>query len=99
MTQPNVLLVDDEPDILKLLEITLGRMELTTRSVGSLAAARSALEQQVPDLCLTDMRLPDGNGLTLIEHMQQHYPEVPVAMITAHGSVESAIEALKLGGF
>ena len=99
MTQPNVLLVDDEPDILKLLEITLGRMELQTRSVGSLAAARSALEQQVPDLCLTDMRLPDGNGLTLIEHMQQNYPEVPVAMITAHGSVESAIEALKLGAF
>ena len=99
MTQPNVLLVDDEPDILKLLEITLGRMELQTRSVGSLAAARSALEQQVPDLCLTDMRLPDGNGLTLIKHMQQNYPEVPVAMITAHGSVESAIEALKLGAF
>ena len=99
MTQPSVLLVDDEPDILKLLEITLGRMELSTRSVSSLAEAKSALKQQVPDLCLTDMRLPDGNGLTLIEHMQNNHPEVPIAMITAHGSVESAIEALKLGAF
>lgn len=99
MTQPSVLLVDDEPDILKLLEITLGRMELSTRSVSSLAEAKSALKQKVPDLCLTDMRLPDGNGLTLIEHMQNNHPEVPIAMITAHGSVESAIEALKLGAF
>jgi len=99
MTQPTVLLVDDEPDIVRLLEITLSRMELATRAAGSLAEAKAALAQKVPDLCLTDMRLPDGNGLTLIEYMQNHYPDVPVAMITAHGSVESAIEALKLGAF
>lgn len=99
MTQPTVLLVDDEPDIVRLLEITLSRMELNTKAAGSLAEAKAALEQTVPDLCLTDMRLPDGNGLTLIEYMQNNYPDVPVAMITAHGSVESAIEALKLGAF
>lgn len=99
MSQASVLLVDDEPDILQLLEITLGRMNLSTRSARSLGEARQLLEEATPDLCLTDMRLPDGNGLTLIEYMQSRYPEVPVAMITAHGSVESAIEALKLGAF
>ena len=99
MSQATVLLVDDEPDILQLLEITLGRMNLSTRSARSLGEARQLLEEATPDLCLTDMRLPDGNGLTLIEYMQSRYPEVPVAMITAHGSVESAIEALKLGAF
>ena len=99
MAKQTVLLVDDEPDILQLLEITLARMNLSTRRATNLAEARAALEEEAPDLCLTDMKLPDGNGLTLIEHMQARYPEVPVAMITAHGSVESAIEALKLGAF
>ena len=99
MSQATVLLVDDEPDILQLLEITLARMNLATRSARSLAEARQLLEESTPDLCLTDMRLPDGNGLTLIEYMQNRYPDIPVAMITAHGSVESAIEALKLGAF
>ena len=99
MKNPTVLVVDDEPDILQLLEITLSRMQLNTRKASSLAEAKTSLKNQVPDLCLTDMKLPDGNGLTLIEHMQNHFPDVPVAMITAHGSVESAIEALKLGAF
>lgn len=99
MTAPTVLLVDDEPDLLQLLEITLARMNLSTRRATNLQEAKAALEEFTPDLCLTDMKLPDGNGLTLIEHMQQHCPDVPVAMITAHGSVESAIEALKLGAF
>mgnify|MGYP002280010086 FL=1 len=92
-------MVDDEPDILQLLEITLSRMQLSTRKASSIAEAKASLKAQTPDLCLTDMKLPDGNGLTLIEHMQNDYPDVPVAMITAHGSVESAIEALKLGAF
>ena len=99
MNRPTVLLVDDEPDILQLLEITLARMNLSTLRATTLAEARAHLETRTPDLCLTDMKLPDGNGLTLIEFMQQICPEVPVAMITAHGSVESAIEALKLGAF
>jgi len=99
MTKPTVLVVDDEPDILQLLEITLSRMQLSTRKASSIAEAKASLKAQTPDLCLTDMKLPDGNGLTLIEHMQNDYPDVPVAMITAHGSVESASEALKLGAF
>ena len=99
MKNPTVLVVDDEPDILQLLEITLSRMQLTTLKASSLSEAKASLKNQTPDLCLTDMKLPDGNGLTLIEHMQNHFPDVPVAMITAHGSVESAIEALKLGAF
>lgn len=99
MAGQTVLLVDDEPDILQLLEITLARMNLSTRRATNLAQARALLDEFTPDLCLTDMKLPDGNGLTLIEHMQSRCPEVPVAMITAHGSVESAIEALKLGAF
>ena len=99
MTKSTVLVVDDEPDILQLLEITLSRMQLSTRKASSIAEAKASLKAQTPDLCLTDMKLPDGNGLTLIEHMQNDYPDVPVAMITAHGSVESAIEALKLGAF
>lgn len=99
MAGQTVLMVDDEPDILQLLEITLARMNLNTIRAGSIAEAETALAAQTPDLCLTDMKLPDGNGLGLIQHIQVHYPDVPVAMITAHGSVESAIEALKLGAF
>lgn len=99
MSSPTVLLVDDEPDILQLLEITLQGMGLNTRTAMTLAAAQAALNAEKPDLCLTDMRLPDGSGLTLIEALQGQYPDVPVAMITAHGTVESAIEALKLGAF
>lgn len=99
MTRACVLLVDDEPDLLTLLEMTLARMDLDTRSASTLAEARASLEAQTPDLCLTDMKLPDGNGLELIAEIQQRYPDLPVAMMTAHGSVETAIEALKLGAF
>ncbi|EED34904.1 two component, sigma54 specific, transcriptional regulator, Fis family [Luminiphilus syltensis NOR5-1B] len=93
------MLVDDEPDILRLLEITLARMNLSTLRATNLADAYELLRQHEPDLCLTDMKLPDGNGMSLIEHIQTHYPTIPVAMITAHGSVEAAIDALKLGAF
>ena len=99
MTRPCILLVDDEPDLLTLLQMTLSRMELDSITAGTLTEAREALTQRQPDLCLTDMKLPDGNGLELIAEIQQRYPELPVAMMTAHGSVETAIEALKLGAF
>ncbi len=94
-----VLLVDDEPDILQLLEIALARMNLNTVSAKTLKEAMALLATSKPDLCLTDMRLPDGNGLQLVEHVQQLDREVPVAVITAHGSVEAAIDSLKLGAF
>ena len=99
MSAQRVLIVDDEPDIRELLEITLGRMGLETYSAATLGEAQASLGRETPDLCLTDMKLPDGNGITLVEHMQRDCPEVPVAMITAHGSVETAISALKAGAF
>lgn len=97
--QPTALVVDDEPDIRELLEITLGRMGIDTVAADNLAAARTALASHQFDLCLTDMRLPDGNGIELVEHIQKNYPDTPVAVITAHGSMEAAISALKAGAF
>ena len=99
MLKPTVLLVDDEPDLLTLLQVTLARMDLETDTAETVSAARAALARNTPSLCLTDMKLPDGTGLELIAHIQQQYPNVPVAMMTAHGSIETAIEALKLGAF
>ncbi|MDY1018596.1 sigma-54 dependent transcriptional regulator [Pseudomonas coleopterorum] len=94
-----ILIVDDEPDIRELLEITLGRMKLETRSARDVAEAREWLGRESFDLCLTDMRLPDGTGLELVHFIQQRYPQVPVAMITAFGSLDTAINALKAGAF
>lgn len=94
-----VLIIDDEPDIRELLDITLGRMGLDTRTCGSLQEARTLLSQYHFNLCLTDMRLPDGDGLTLVREIQERYPQLPVAVITAHGSTETAIAALKSGAF
>ena len=99
MVKQQILIVDDEPDIRELLEITLSRMGKETRSAEDLNGARNLLASDSFDLCLTDMRLPDGNGIELIRHISQNYPETPVAMITAHGNMESAIEALKAGAF
>jgi two-component system response regulator PilR (NtrC family) len=96
---PQVLIVDDEPDIRELLEITLQRMQLETSSAADIAEAKIKLANQRFDLCLTDMKLPDGNGLELIKHIQKECPETPVAMITAFGSVDIAINALKEGAF
>ncbi len=93
------LIVDDEPDIRELLEITLGRMGIETRSAENLAEAVELLESDEFDLCLTDMQLPDGNGLQLVEHINEHRPQLPVAMITAFGSMDTAIAALKAGAF
>ncbi|MBE9540359.1 MAG: sigma-54-dependent Fis family transcriptional regulator [Proteobacteria bacterium] len=99
MTQQSVLIVDDEPDIRELLDITLARMGLETHCAATLGEAIEKVAEIQPSLCLTDMRLPDGNGITLVEHIQEHFPHIPVAMITAHGSVETAISALKAGAF
>ena len=93
------LIIDDEPDIRELLEITLGRMKLDTRSARNLKEARECLAREHYDLCLTDMRLPDGTGLELVQLIQQQYPHMPVAMITAYGSLDTAISALKAGAF
>jgi two-component system, NtrC family, response regulator PilR len=99
MSKPAVLVVDDEPDLCELLSITLQRMDLSPRTANSVAAAQRSLKTEQFDLCLTDMQLPDGDGLELVEWMQQHTPSVPVAVITAHGNMETAVRALKLGAF
>lgn len=99
MSKATVLIVDDEPDIRELLGITLSRMDLGSSSAASISEAQRLLGSERFDLCLTDMNLPDGNGLSLVEWMQEHAPQVPVAVITAHGNVESAVRALKLGAF
>lgn len=104
MSQHLALIVDDEPDIRELLDITLGRMGIETRAAENLDQARALLEasvaaSQVFHLCITDMRLPDGSGIELVEHIQRHYPNLPVAVITAHGNMELAISTLKAGAF
>jgi two-component system response regulator PilR (NtrC family) len=97
--QPTVLVVDDEPDLLELVTLTLSRMNLKTRTAADLVTARRLLRAERFDLCLTDMRLPDGDGLDLVAWIQENHAAVPVAVITAHGNVESAVRALKLGAF
>jgi two-component system response regulator PilR (NtrC family) len=99
MAPPTVLIIDDEPDLVELVSLTLGRMQLETAAAGTVAEARAILGTRRFDLCLTDMRLPDGDGLDLLAWIQEQYPQLPVAVITAHGNVESAVRALKLGAF
>lgn len=93
------LIVDDEPDIRELLALTLSQLDLKVYEATNLAEAYGALKERHYDFCLTDMRLPDGDGLQLIEHIQATYPDLPVAMITAHGNTDIAVEALKKGAF
>ncbi len=93
------LIIDDEPDILELLDITLSRMGIKTVSAENISQAKALLNENSFDLCLTDMSLPDGNGIELIKYIQENVPRLPVAMITAHGNMEYAIEALKSGAF
>jgi two-component system, NtrC family, response regulator PilR len=99
MNKRYVLVVDDEADIRDLLELTLQRMGLETKTAGAVGAAKRLLEQQSFDLCLTDMRLPDETGLDLLSHISKQYPGLPVAVITAYGSTENAVAALKAGAF
>src|SRR5882672_7069172 len=95
----NVLVVDDEPDIRELLELTLVKMGLGVQSVGTLAEAKERLKSDRYDLCLTDMRLADGEGLELVRHIAGLSVDLPVAVITAYGSAENAVAALKAGAF
>ncbi|WNB75284.1 sigma-54-dependent transcriptional regulator [Methylomonas koyamae] len=99
MNMPVTLVVDDEPDIRELLEITLNRMQIQTLSAATLAEAKHCLANQSFDLCLTDMRLPDGDGLELVDYIQAQGLTLPVAVITAHGSMDIAIKAMKKGAF
>src|SRR6202789_1128652 len=99
MPKPAVLVVDDEPDLCELLSITLQRMDLNPRTTGTVASAQRMLKTEQFDLCLTDMQLPDGDGLGLVKWIQMYSPSVPVAVITAHGNMETAVRALKLGAF
>lgn len=99
MTAKKVLIVDDEADICELIEITLMRMDIASQSAHNITDAKLLLETEHFDLCLTDMRLPDGNGIELVEHVQQNYKDIPIAVFTAHGNMESAVKALKAGAF
>ncbi len=94
-----VLVVDDEADIRELLMLTLSKMGVDADTAETCAEAFEYLRGNAYDLCLTDMRLPDGNGLKVLEHISVHYPNVPVAVITAYGSAENAVAALKAGAF
>ncbi|MEO8144452.1 MAG: sigma-54 dependent transcriptional regulator, partial [Betaproteobacteria bacterium] len=97
--EQRVLVVDDEPDIRELLELTLAKMGLGVDSAGSIAEAKDLLREARYQLCLTDMRLPDGEGLELVRHIAALAGDLPVAVITAHGSAENAVAALKAGAF
>lgn len=99
MNSPLILVIDDEPDIRELLEITLKRMDLNCLCAEDLSEARQLLKKHVFNICLTDMKLPDGDGVEFVSYIQDHYPNMPVAVITAHGSMETAIQALKSGAF
>src|SRR5256885_6586799 len=85
--------------LFRSVSLTLSRMNVTTRTASDLNGARRLLKAERFDLCLTDMRLPDGDGLDLVAWIQESKASVPVAVITAHGNVESAVRALKLGAF
>ena len=99
MSQYKALIVDDEPDIRELLDLTLSRMDIETFTAANLDSAHVSLEQENFDLCITDMNLPDGNGIDLVKYIQANHPNLPVAVLTAYGSMETAITALKAGAF
>ncbi len=95
----NALIVDDEADIRELIEMTLLPLGVTCYPAQDLGEAHALLKHRPFGFCITDLRLPDGSGLDLVAHIQKHHPNLPVAVITAHGNVESAVDALKLGAF
>src|SRR5690349_8471702 len=99
MPEARVLIVDDEPDLVELVALTLSRMGLTSSAAGTLRDAQRLALSESFDLALCDMRLPDGDGLELLEWLQARRPGLPCAVITAHGNVETAVRALKLGAF
>jgi two-component system, NtrC family, response regulator PilR len=95
----HVLIVDDEADLRELVEITLSRMGIRSTPAATLGDALAPLPESAFDLCITDMRLPDGNGISLVHHIQDAHPQVPVAVITAYGNAQAAVESLKAGAF
>ena len=99
MTKSQVLVVDDEADIRELLGMTLVRMGLDAHCAATTTEALALLGQHKYELCLTDMRLPDGDGLAVLDYVSRNHPTMPVAVITAHGSAENAVAALKAGAF
>ncbi|SHE20911.1 sigma-54-dependent transcriptional regulator [methanotrophic endosymbiont of Bathymodiolus puteoserpentis (Logatchev)] len=99
MNKAQALIIDDEADIRELLEITLNRMDIETKTAENLSSAQVLLKEQTFNLCLTDMRLPDGDGLDLLSVIQAEFPQLPVIVITAHGSAEAAVKAMKQGAF
>ena len=96
---PKVLVVDDEPHILELLELTLLRMGLEVERAHNVQEALQCLKQNTYQLCLTDMRMPDGEGLEIVRYISEHNLDIPVAVITAHGNLDNAVAALKAGAF
>ena len=99
MNRPLALVIDDEPDIRELLEITLARMDIDSHSAATVEEALQQLAATPYNLCLVDMRLPDGNGIDIVRHVVAEYPDTPIAVITAHGNMETAVAALKAGAF
>jgi len=93
------LIIDDEPDIRELLSITLNRMDIKTEVAIDVASAKQLLVEKTFDLCLTDMKLPDGSGLDIVQYVQKNMPELPIAVITAHGNMDTAVLAMKSGAF
>jgi two-component system response regulator PilR (NtrC family) len=99
MDIPTVLIVDDEPDLLELADLTLARMGLNVERAATVQSALAKIGARRYDLCLTDMRLPDGEGLEIVRHISAYAPLTPVAVITAFGSADNAVAALKAGAF
>ncbi|MCB1755043.1 MAG: sigma-54-dependent Fis family transcriptional regulator [Gammaproteobacteria bacterium] len=99
MSAQTALIIDDEPDIRELVSITISRLGLECHTAANLSDARNVLENYPVDICLTDMRLPDGNGVDFVSYMQERYPDIPVAVITAHGNMDAAVTAMKNGAF
>lgn len=97
--QPLVLLVDDEEDLCTLMQMSLMRMGIRTHIAHRLEDAKKCLADHQYDACLTDLNLPDGNGLQLLDWINQHSPQLPVAVLTAYGNMDIAIAALKAGAF
>ncbi|CAB1219432.1 Transcriptional regulatory protein ZraR [Acinetobacter bouvetii] len=97
--QPLVLLVDDEEDLCTLMQMSLSRLGIKTHIAHRLEQAKRLLTDNRYDACLTDLNLPDGNGLQLVEWINQRFPSLPVAVLTAYGNMEIAIAALKAGAF
>ena len=97
--QPLVLLVDDEEDLCLLMQMTLARMGIKTHLAYRVEQAKKFFTEFQYDACLTDLNLPDGNGLDLVKHVTHNYPNTPIAVLTAYGNMDIAIAALKAGAF